>query len=103
MLENAEKGAASEGRVLDDLGRTKNTKAVVGQEGKSIPDFQDSKTIGEIKDAKRVSNTEQLRIQKDAAKQSGRQHELVTGENTHVTKPATKGTKVIRRKDLGPQ
>jgi RHS repeat-associated protein len=103
VLANAEKGAASEGRVLSDLGKTKNTEAVVGTEGKSISDFKDSKTIGEIKDAKTVSNTKQLRIQKEAAQQSGRQHELLTGTNTHVTKPAAQGTKVTRRDDLGPK
>jgi RHS repeat-associated protein len=100
---NAEKGAASESKVLKDLGKTKNTEAVVTKEGKSIPDIKDSKTIGEIKDAKTVSNTKQLRIQKDAAKTSQRQHELHTGTKTHVTKPAAEGTKVIRRDDLGPK
>jgi RHS repeat-associated protein len=100
---NAEKGAASESKVLNDLGKTKNTEAVVGKEGKSIPDFKDSKVIGEIKDAKTVSNTKQLRIQKDAAQQSGRQHHLHTGTKTHVTQPAAQGTTVIRRDDLGPK
>jgi RHS repeat-associated protein len=99
-----ERGVASEARVLDDLGETKNTEPVTGSQGKkSIPDFQNSKQIGEIKDAKNVSNTEQLRIQKEAAKKSGREHVVVTGTNTHVTKPAANGTTVVRRHDLGPQ
>jgi len=103
ILANTEKGVASEARVLKNLGVAKNTKPVVGKEGKSIPDFLTSKTVGEIKDAKRVSNTEQLRIQKEAAQQSGRQHELHTGTKTRVTKPAAQGTNVIRRDDLGPR
>jgi RHS repeat-associated protein len=103
ILANAEKGAASEARVLNDLGVAKNTEAVTGAEGKSIPDFQTTKTVGEIKDAKTVSNTKQLRIQKEAAQTSRRQHELHTGTNTHVTKPAAQGTKVVRRDDLGPK
>jgi RHS repeat-associated protein len=103
ILENAAKGAASEARVLDDLGIAKNTEAVTGTEGKSIPDFQSGTTVGEIKDAKTVSNTKQLRIQKEAAADTGRQHELHTGANTNVTPNAANGTTVVRRPDLGPQ
>jgi hypothetical protein len=72
-------------------------------EGKSIPDFQNSKVVGEIKDTKVVTNTRQLRIQKGAAQQSNRTHELHTGIKTKVTDNAARGTTVIRRKDLGPQ
>jgi hypothetical protein len=103
ILANAERGAASEGRVLNDLGMAKNKEAVTGTEGKSIPDFQNTQKIGEIKDAKTVSNTKQLRIQKEAAQTSGRQHELHTGIKTRVTKSAARGTKVVRRDDLGPK
>ena len=76
---------------------------VTGTEGKSIPDYQTKTTIGEIKDAQQVSNTQQLRIQKEAAEASGRQHELVTGTKTNVTDNAAQGTNVIRRNDLGPK
>jgi RHS repeat-associated protein len=100
---NAKKGAASEQKVLNDKGLTKNTEKVSGTEGKSIPDYKTESTVGEIKDAKNVSNTQQLRIQKEAAQQGGQQHELVTGTNTNVTKNAADGTKVIRRDDLGPK
>jgi propanediol dehydratase small subunit len=102
ILANAKKGATSEARVLSDLGMTKNSEAVVGTEGRSIPDFQTSKTVGDIKDAKNVSNTRQLRIQKQVAKDSGRKHELHTGVKTKVTNNAATGTNVVRRKDLGP-
>jgi len=37
------------------------------------------------------------------ARQSGRDHQLITGDKTQVTNNAAKGTKVIRRKDLGPK
>jgi RHS repeat-associated protein len=100
---NAAKGAASEKKVLADKGLTKNTEKISGTEGKSIPDFQDKAKIGEIKDANEVTNTKQLRIQKEAAQGSGREHELVTGTNTNVTKNAAQGTNVIRRDDLGPK
>jgi RHS repeat-associated protein len=103
LLQNAAKGAASEARVLGDLGVAKNTEAVVGSEGRSIPDFQTNTTVGEIKDVKTMSNTKQLRIQKEAAADSGRQHQLHTGTNTKVTPNAENGTTVVRRPDLGPQ
>ena len=101
--QNAARGLASETRVLDSIGETKNTQTVSTSEGKSVPDFQNNRVVGEIKDAKTVSNTKQLRIQKGAAQQSGRQHQLITGTKTQVTKNAAQGTQVIRRKDLGPQ
>jgi len=101
--QNAAKGPASESRVLNSIGETKNTQAVATPEGRSIPDFQNSRVVGEIKDAKSVSNTRQLRIQKEAAQQSKREHQLITGKKTQVTNNAAQGTKVIRRKDLGPQ
>jgi len=89
--QNAAKGAASESRVLNSIGESKNTQAVTASEGKSIPDFQNSKVVGEIKDAKTVSNTRQLRIQKEAAQQSGREHQLVTGNKTNVTNKCRSG------------
>jgi len=100
---NAQKGAASEQKVLNDKGLAKNTEKVSGTEGKSIPDYNTESTMGEIKDAQSVSNTKQLRIQKEAAQNNGQQHELVTGTNTNVTDNAAQGTKVIRRDDLGPK
>jgi hypothetical protein len=103
IIENSARGAASESRVLSDIGEVKNTKPVGAAEGKSIPDFQNKKVVGEIKDVKNVSNTRQLRIQKEAAKQSGREHQLYTGTRTRVTDRAAQGTKIIRRDDLGPK
>jgi len=104
ITQNAARGAASETRVLNDLGLPKNTEPVYGTEGKSIPDFQTSTTVGEIKDVNSLSDTKQLRIQRDAAGQSGRDHVVVTGTNTSVTPNVQKPpTKIIRRDDLGPQ
>jgi hypothetical protein len=51
----------------------------------SIPDFQTEKVVGEIKDTKKVTDSPQLRIQKEAAEQSGRTHEIHTGVNTKVS------------------
>jgi hypothetical protein len=84
ITQNAARGAASEARVLNDLGLPKNTAPVTSAEGKSIPDFQTRTTVGEIKDVKQLSNTQQIRIQRDAAQQSGREHVVITGTNKNV-------------------
>ena len=97
------RGRASETRVLNDLELPKNTQKVTTSKGRSIPDaLTDTKSI-EIKDTKRVSFTNQLEIQAEAAAQSGRESVLITGEKTHVSKNTREKFEVIRRKDLGPQ
>ena len=97
------RGRVSEGRVLDDMGLPKNTEKVSAQEGNSIPDFVDDTKLGDVKDAKSVSNTRQLRIQRDVANKRGLDHVVVTGKTTNVRPTVTRaGTKIIRRPDLGP-
>lgn len=104
LAANAAKGAGSEARVLTDMGLTKNTTPVTGTAGRSIPDFSTSTMVGDVKDVKKVSNTSQMQIQREVAGQTGRDHVIVTGTNTHVTAPAQQPpTRVIRRDDLGPQ
>jgi RHS repeat-associated protein len=97
------RGVASEARVLKSIGENANKAKVSSAEGNSIPDFQNRTTIGEIKDTARVANTRQLRIQRDAAKASGREHVLYTGQNTKVSQAAMGGRIIKRRSDLGPQ
>ena len=98
-----QRGRESEDRVLKDLGKEKNTTAVEADGKKSIPDFQDSKQVGEIKDTKRVTDTEQIRTQRDAARAEGKEHIVVTGTKTDVSAPVQENSKVIRRPDLGPK
>ncbi len=103
VTRNAARGAASEGRVLNDMGLTKNTTPITGTAGRSIPDINTSTVVGDIKDVKVVSNTSQMKIQREVAGQTGREHVIVTGTNTHVTKPTQQPpTRIIRRDDLGP-
>lgn len=97
------RGVRAEPRVLKSMGQTKNTAKVSSREGNSIPDFQNSTQVGEIKDSIRVSNTRQIRIQRDAASASGREHVIVTGRYTKVSKTAAIASAVKRRSDLGPQ
>jgi hypothetical protein len=79
------RGVAAEVRVLDALGEAKNTTAVTTSHGKTIPDFQNAKQVGEIKDAKRVSDTAQIRAQREHATATGREHAVVTGTNTTLS------------------
>ena len=98
-----ERGRKSEEKVLKDIGKTKNKVKVSSDEGNSIPDILDDKQVGEIKDTKTVSNTRQLRIQREAAKVSGKDHNIYTGNRTKVSKPVERsGSNIIRRPDLGP-
>jgi RHS repeat-associated protein len=104
ILQNATKGIASEKRVLQEMGLTKNTAKVSTAEGKAIPDALTGKSSIEIKDTQVVNRTKQIRIQTDAAKAEGKESVLVTGSETHVSVPAQKSfDKVIQRPDLGPQ
>lgn len=97
------RGIVAEARVLKSMGEVKNTEKVVTSQGRSIPDFQNSRQVGEIKDTQRVSNTSQLRSQREHAQATGREHTVVTGTNTQVSKPVQQQSRVIRRDDLGPQ
>lgn len=103
-LAGTRRGVQNESRVLESIGETKNTQKVAGREGNSIPDFLNERQVGEIKDTRSVSNTRQLRIQRDAANQSGREHVVITGTNTQVSKPLVdSGTRISRRTDIGPK
>jgi hypothetical protein len=97
------RGLASEARVLQELGLTKNTQAVATAEGRSIPDaLTDFQSI-EIKDRAIVNLTKQLRIQTDAADLAGRESVLITGEKTHISGGCEEAFDLVtRRSDLAP-
>ena len=98
------RGRISEARVLRDLGLQKNRTAVSTSEGRSIPDALTRRQSIEIKDSVCVACTRQVRIQTEAARQSGRESVLITGPRTHVTRPAARAfDRIIRRPDLGPR
>src|SRR5262249_18637951 len=98
------RGVASESRVLKEMGLLKNTQKVITSEGASIPDALTDTLSVEVKDAKTVSNTRQLRIQTKAAQNSNRESVLVTGQRTKVSNNAAKSfDRIIRREDLGPK
>jgi RHS repeat-associated protein len=104
LLENAARGNASELRVLQELGLHRNNMVVSTAEGRAIPDALTNTLSIEIKDATHVYLTRQLRIQTEAARASGRQSVLITGENTCVSGPCSRAfDTIMRRSDLGPR
>ena len=49
-----------------------------------------------------VYNTKQIKAERQVAKESGKQFEIVTGEKTHVSKKISED-EIVRRKDIGPK
>ena len=104
VIANGIRGRASEARVLQELGLTRNTTAVSTAEGRSIPDALTKSLSVEVKDAANASLTRQLRIQTEAARAVGRESVLITGENTCVSGACRRALDtIIRRSDLGPR
>jgi hypothetical protein len=104
IIANAARGAASEARVLKELGLVKNSRWVTTAEGRSMPDALTDTMSVEIKDATRVSATRQLRIQTEAADILGRESILITGTKTKISGEVWRlFNRVVRRSDLGPR
>jgi RHS repeat-associated protein len=104
VVANGIRGRASEARVLQDLGLTKNTASVSTMTGRSIPDALTSALSVEVKDTASVSLTRQLQIQTGSAKAFGRESVLITGKRTCVSGPCARAfDQIIRRPDLGPK
>lgn len=102
IFEAVARGRKSEARVLSDMGEAKNTSVVSTSQGRTIPDFQNPTQVGEIKDTARVSDSSQLRAQREHAQATGREHVVVTGSSTQVSGTVQSQSTVIRRDDLGP-
>jgi hypothetical protein len=104
IIANAARGAASEARVLKELGLVKNSRWVTTAEGRSMPDALTDTMSVEIKDAAYVSASRQLRIQADAAKTSGGDSILIAGTKTKISRQVWNlFNRVIQRSDLGPK
>lgn len=106
--EAMQRGVKNEAKAIAEEGLTKNTKTftaidpVTKQPVNVKPDALDAKKLSEIKDTKTVSNTKQIRTEREVAKQQGKEFEIITGTNTKVSKniPANEVKKVDY---LGPQ
>jgi RHS repeat-associated protein len=107
-LSATERGIQNEIKVLKDLNVSKNNKTfevidpLTKKPIKVIPDGITKSVIYEVKDTKRVSNTAQIRAERELAKQQGKKFQIVTGMNTKVSKNIPK-SEIIRRNDLGPK
>lgn len=95
-----QRGRDMETAILKGMGIPKNKTKVPGIEGNSVPDFITDTTVGEIKNTKRVTDSKQLRIQREFARQEGKTHVVVTGMNTPVSKTVQRESKVIRKPEL---
>jgi Restriction endonuclease fold toxin 7 len=102
-----QRGRDNEKKALQEEGLTKNnkTKTVIdpktGKEVKVKPDGENKTTVGEVKDTKTVSNTRQIRGEREVAKQEGKDLKIITGENTKVSKTIPQN-EVVRKPYLGP-
>lgn len=106
--EAMQRGVKNEAKTIAEEGLTKNTKTfttIDPKTGKQVsvkPDAIDSKTVTEIKDTKKVSNTSQVRGERQVAKEQGKDYQIITGKDTKVSK--TIPEKEVKRVDyLGPQ
>ena len=102
------RGIQNEAKVLESIGEVKNTaKKTVTLPGTRekvtvIPDTITDTKIIEIKDVKSLSNTKQIRGERQVAQGTGKDFTIITGEKTHVS--GNIPTKEIRRRnDIGPQ
>jgi RHS repeat-associated protein len=82
MPANGVRGLQFERDALEAMGGTKNTNIVVVNGVATIPDAIAPNAVVEIKDARKISLTRQLRAQIEFARQTGRPFYLVVSPNT---------------------
>ena len=85
--------------MLNSIGETKNTQAVTASEEKSIPDFQNSKVVDEIKMQRRLhANSESKkrlfnnRVRKSNRKSGRKRYALLGDDAGNRTFDATAST-----------
>ena len=102
------RGRLNEAKTIVKEGLTKNNKTfktIDPKTGKPInvkPDAIDANKVSEIKDTKTVSNTKQIRGERQVAKEQNKKFEIVTGKNTKVSKSIPKN-EVKKLPYLGPK
>jgi hypothetical protein len=102
------RGVKNEAKVLKEMDIPKNNTTfqamdpVTGKQYGVKPDGISANKVVEVKDTKSVSNTKQIRGERQIAKQQGKEFQIVTGENTHVSKNIPKD-EVLKVPYLGPQ
>ena len=102
------RGLENEAKVLKEMDVPKNNKTfqtIDPKTGKQVsvkPDGIDNSKVVEVKDTKTISNTKQIRGEREVAKNQGKDFKIVTGTETKVSKNIPQ-EEIIRRTDLGPQ
>ena len=96
------RGRQMEAKVVKKIEGRHPKRKVESPEGKAVPDYETDTTIGDVKDVNELSNTKQMRIERHAAKQAGKVHEVTTGTNTKVSNSMARQSRIVRRPDLGP-
>ena len=101
------RGIQNEAKVLESIGEVKNTaKYTVNLTRREkvtvIPDAITNAKVIEVKDVKSLSNTKQIRGERQVAQDLGKDFTIITGEKTHVSGNIPT-EEIIRRKDIGPQ
>lgn len=69
----------------------------------TIPDAvrPEGRTV-DVKDVAKLSETQQLRLQREYSRQRGQKPEIITGKYTEVSKEMEDNYIIRRRPDLGP-
>jgi RHS repeat-associated protein len=106
--EAIERGVKNEAKVLKEMNIPKNNKTfstIDPKTGRVVnvkPDGIGKKVVAEVKDTKKLSNTAQIRGERQVAKQQGKTFKIITGAKTKVSKTIPE-LEIIRRKNIGPQ
>jgi hypothetical protein len=103
-----QRGRNNEALTIENEKLTKNNKTYTVEDSKTgkftnvKPDANDPHQISEIKDVKKLSNTSQIRAERQLAKDQGKDFKIYTGTDTKVSKTIPP-CELITRDYLGPQ
>ncbi len=109
-LPPTERGRVTEERVLREEGLLGIKKEFTlrdpktGEMATTIPDAvrPNGRTV-DVKDVAELSETQQLRLQREVSRRSGQKAEIITGTKTKVPAQMERDYLIRRRPDLGPQ
>ena len=97
IAENAAKGAKFERGVGEATGLTPNRSLHSTSQGNTVPDFIDGADIADAKNVNVLSDTRQMRSQRELAEIDGGDHTVYVPERTHVTGPMEDSSSIIVR------
>jgi RHS repeat-associated protein len=96
IAENAAKGKAFQDAVGDAQGLTANTEKLAStSHGNTVPDFVDGPNISDAKSINRLSDTRQMRAQREIAEQNGGTHTVFVRQDTQVSGPMRQSGTII--------